>query len=104
VQGSRFFLDWLSEQQVSLAFTTYQTGKLFLVGRKPGGALSVFERTYNHCMGMCASADARTIWLSSRYQIWRLDRSPAQAVPYQPAQTDKTAAQLSRVSVTATTP
>jgi hypothetical protein len=32
--GSRYFLDWLHEQRCSLAFTTYQTGKLFLVGCK----------------------------------------------------------------------
>jgi hypothetical protein len=25
--------DWLAQQKVSLAFTTYQTGKLFLLGR-----------------------------------------------------------------------
>ena len=94
--GSRYFLDWLQQQRCSLAFTTYQTGKLFLVGRKsasgagvPTGeadqALSVFERTYNHCMGMCASLDGRTIWLSSRYQIWRMEQAPANAVPYRPA-------------------
>lgn len=29
VMGSRNFLDWLGEQNLSLAFTTYQTGKLF---------------------------------------------------------------------------
>ena len=28
--GSRYFLDWLQQQRCSLAFTTYQTGKLFL--------------------------------------------------------------------------
>jgi uncharacterized protein (TIGR03032 family) len=95
--GSRYFLDWLLQQRCSLAFTTYQTGKLFLVGRKSASgagvptsqtdqALSVFERTYNHCMGMCASPDGRTIWLSSRYQIWRLEQAPANAVPYRPAE------------------
>jgi non-ribosomal peptide synthetase component F len=57
VQGSRYFLDWLQEQRVSLAFTTYQTGKLFLVGRKPDQAIAVFERTYSHCMGMWAAPD-----------------------------------------------
>ena len=72
--GSRYFLDWLQEQRCSLGFTTYQTGKLFLVGCKSlsgAGAptndsdrgLSVFERTYNHCMGMCATPDGKTIWL-----------------------------------------
>ena len=58
-------------------------------GRRPAKrikALSIFERTYNHCMGMCASPDGRTIWLSSRYQIWRLEQAPANAVPYRPAE------------------
>ena len=95
--GSRYFLDWLQQQRCSLAFTTYQTGKLFLVGRKSASragaptseadqALSIFERSYNHCMGMCASSDARTIWLSSRYQIWRMEQAPANAVPYRPVE------------------
>ena len=75
-------MDWLAETQVSLGFTTYQTGKLFFVGRKPDDSISVFERTYGHCMGMWASPDAQTIWLSSRYQIWRLERAPAAVVPY----------------------
>lgn len=82
--GSRFFLDWLQEQLISLAFTTYQTGKLFLVGRKLDGALSVFERTYNHCMGLWASADAQTLWLSTRFQLWRLERAGAQLAPHAP--------------------
>ena len=38
VLGSRQFVSWLAEQQVSLAFTTYQAGKLFLLGRKPDQA------------------------------------------------------------------
>ena len=35
VTASRQFPAWLAEQHVSLAFTTYQTGKLFLIGRQP---------------------------------------------------------------------
>ena len=85
VLGSRHFIDWLQEQRVSLAFTTYQAGKLFFVGRKPDQALSVFERTFPHCMGMWASPDGQTLWLSSRFQIWRLEQTAAQAVPYRPA-------------------
>ncbi|MCP4785258.1 MAG: TIGR03032 family protein [Fuerstiella sp.] len=82
VAGSRFFMDWLADAGASLGFTTYQTGKLFLVGRKPDNSISVFERTYGHCMGMWASPDASTIWLSSRFQIWKLQRAPAAIVPY----------------------
>jgi len=88
IMGSRYFMDWLAEQRVSLAFTTYQTGKLFFVGRKPDLGISTFERTYNHCMGMCISPDSRTIWLSSRYQIWRLESASARAVPHQPPKPD----------------
>jgi uncharacterized protein (TIGR03032 family) len=73
VTSSRYFADWLGEQQVSLAFTTYQTGKLFLVGRHPSGQLAVFERTFNRCMGLWA--DGQTLWMSSLYQLWRFENA-----------------------------
>ncbi len=71
VTGSRQFADWLGEQQVSLAFTTYQTGKLFLLGRYPDGRLTVVERTFNRCMGLWA--DGQTMWLATLYQLWRFE-------------------------------
>jgi hypothetical protein len=73
---------------VSLAFTTYQTGKFFLVGRKRENALSLFERTCGHCMGLWGSPDGKTLWLASRFQLWRLQQAPAQAVPYYPGRND----------------
>ena len=57
----------LAEQRVSLAFTTYETGKLFLLGHKPEGTLGVVERTFNRAMGLWA--DGQTLWLSTRYQL-----------------------------------
>ena len=75
-------MDWLADAGVSTGFTTCQTGKLFFVGRKPDDPLLVFERTYGHCMGMWASPDASTIWFSSDFQIWKLQRAPAPIVPY----------------------
>jgi uncharacterized protein (TIGR03032 family) len=71
--GSRHFASWLGEQNVSLALTTYQAGKLFLVGRQTGGRISIFERTFNRCMGLCAHGP--TIWMSSLYQLWRLENA-----------------------------
>jgi uncharacterized protein (TIGR03032 family) len=71
VLGSRHFAAWLEEQNVSLALTTYQAGKLFLVGHQAGGRISVFERTFNRCMGLCT--DGPTIWMSCLYQLWRLE-------------------------------
>jgi uncharacterized protein (TIGR03032 family) len=70
---SRQFLSWLAEQRASLMFTTYQTGKLFLVGLKPDGKLSVFERTFNRCMGL--ALDATGFWMSSLYQLWRFENA-----------------------------
>jgi hypothetical protein len=52
INGSRLFMSWLSSQNASLAFTTYQAGKLFLIGTKPDGGMSVFERTFNRSMGL----------------------------------------------------
>ena len=69
--ASHQFTDWLSEQNTSLVFTTYQGGKIFFVGVQSNGELSVFERSFARCMGLHATAD--TIWLSSLYQVWRLE-------------------------------
>ncbi len=73
VTGSARLAAWLAEQHVSLAFTTYQTGKLFLLGHTPEGGLAVVERTFNRAMGLWADGDGQTIWLSTRYQLWRLE-------------------------------
>lgn len=71
VTTSRQFSAWLAEQRASLAFTTYQAGKLFLVGLQPNGRLSIFERTFNRCLGLWS--DGQTIWLSSLFQLWRFE-------------------------------
>lgn len=71
--ASRQFTAWLAEQRVSLAFTTYQTGKLFLVGLQPDGRLSLFERTFNRCQGLWS--DGQTLWMSSLYQLWRFENA-----------------------------
>jgi uncharacterized protein (TIGR03032 family) len=68
ITASRQLTAWLAEQQISLAFTTYQTGKLFLLGLHPNGELSVFERTFNRAMGLYATA--HQLYLSSLYQLW----------------------------------
>src|SRR3984885_8527044 len=73
ITSSLHFPAWLAEQQVSLAFTTYQAGKLFLLGRHPEGRLAVFERTFDRCMGLWA--DGQTLWMSTRFQFWRFENS-----------------------------
>jgi uncharacterized protein (TIGR03032 family) len=70
VRVSRHFLSWLSESGASLAFTTYQTNRLFLVGMKEGGRLSVFERHFDRPMGLFATPER--LWMSTRWQLWQL--------------------------------
>ena len=69
LRTSRQFPDFLAEQRISLAVTTYQAGKLFLLGLRPDGRLSVFERTLERCMGLCVSPGA--LHVATLYQIWR---------------------------------
>ena len=77
VIGSRHLMDWMAAEQISLAFTTYQVGKLLLLGQKSRHELAVFERSFERCMGLCASDDAQTLWMSSRSQLWRFENMPA---------------------------
>lgn len=71
--SSRHFPEWLATTGVSLAFTTYQAGKLFLLGVRPDGRLSVFERTFARSMGLGVSADGRSLVLATQFQIHRFD-------------------------------
>jgi uncharacterized protein (TIGR03032 family) len=70
---SRGLESWLARSGGAIAFTTYQAGKLFLLGMKPDGKLAVFERTFARCMGLGVSADARTLLLATHYQLFRFD-------------------------------
>ena len=73
---SRHLPVWLAENQISLAFAT-PPSKLFLIGLRPDGQLSVFERSFNKTMGI-AKSGTHTIYLGTRYQIWRFE-NPLQA-------------------------
>jgi uncharacterized protein (TIGR03032 family) len=73
ISGSRQFNSWLAEQNLSLGFTTYQAGKLFLIGLQPSGQLSVFERSFERCMGLWA--DSSSLYMSTLYQIWRFENA-----------------------------
>ncbi len=78
---SRHFPSWLASTGGGLAFSTYQAGKLFLLGTKADGKLSVFERTLARCMGVGVSADARSLLVASEYQIVRFDNVMAGSPP-----------------------
>ena len=73
INASRQFTSWLASQNLSLVFTTYQAGKVFFIGLRQNGELSVFERTFERCMGLYAHNSS--LYMSSLYQLWRLENA-----------------------------
>ena len=68
---TRGLRDWLLAMQVSLAFTTYQHGRLILLGVGPDGRLSVGKQDYRRAMGL--HYENGTLHLASAFQVWRLE-------------------------------
>ena len=66
--ASRQFASWMAEQRVSIGFTTYQAGLLFLIGLQENGRFCFFNRSFPRCMGLWT--DGQTLWMSSLYQLW----------------------------------
>ncbi|MDF1584884.1 TIGR03032 family protein [Marinimicrococcus flavescens] len=71
ISVSRGFGGWLQANGASLAFTSYQTGQLFMVGARPDGKVSFHQRSFQRAMGLCATP--QRLYLASLYQIWRLE-------------------------------
>jgi len=71
VTGSRHFVDWLQGVEASLAITTYHGNRLFLLGVKESGRLSVFQRVFERAMGLAATPDR--LYLATRFQLWQLE-------------------------------
>jgi uncharacterized protein (TIGR03032 family) len=67
------FADWLASERLSLAFTTYQGSKLYLVGRSDDGRPAIAENVFPRCMGLWG--DGQTLWLSTLFQLWRLENA-----------------------------
>src|SRR5215471_3956211 len=66
---SRGFEPWLKSTRSSIAFTTYQVGKIFFLGLKPDGKLWVFNRDIGRCLGMAVNGP--DLWVTGGSQIYR---------------------------------
>ncbi len=71
ISVSRGFAQWLVSHDTSLAFTSYQTGQLFLVGVLPSGQVSFNQQNFQRAMGV-HYAPGR-LYLGSLFQVWRLE-------------------------------
>jgi len=78
---SPHFVPWLQTQFVSLAFTTYQTNRLFFIGCNQQGRVAAHERLFDKPMGMYGINNS--LFVSTRYQIWRFDNCLAPEEIYQ---------------------
>ncbi len=75
LNATRMFPSWLAEQNASIAVSTYETGMLFLIGVRPDGTLSYFNRAVARCMGLAASQ--QTLWVATMFQLWRFENTLA---------------------------
>ncbi len=71
ISVSRGLSAWLAAHRTSLAFSSYQTGQLFLVGRHPNGTISFNQQNFNRAMGLSWSNGR--LYLGSLCQVWRLE-------------------------------
>lgn len=70
---SRGFGAWLAQHRISLAVTSYQTGRVYLIGSDPNGRVSFFERIFERAMGIVGNA--QRIYLGGLYQLWRFENA-----------------------------
>lgn len=63
--------DFLAANDISIGFTSYQTGRLYLIGRGADGKLAVHEAVYPQAMGI--TANANRIYLGTLTQIVRME-------------------------------
>ncbi len=71
VSVSRGLSAWLTANQTSFAFSSYQSGRLFLVGVSSNGNVSVHQQPFARVMGLWWTSDQ--LYLASRVQFWRLE-------------------------------
>ncbi len=83
IHSSDGLWEWLEREQISIGFTTYQTNRLMLVGRKANGRLAINERLFDKPMGLYAQGES--LYMSTRYQVWRFDNHLRNGETYQEA-------------------
>jgi uncharacterized protein (TIGR03032 family) len=70
---SRSLAGWLAGNRTSLAITSYQTGRVYLVGSDKQGRVSFFERIFERAMGIVGNA--QRLYLGGLYQLWRFENA-----------------------------
>lgn len=64
---------WLQANDVSIAFTSYQTGRLYIVGHSPDGKLAIHEAVYPRAMGI--TGDQNRLYLGTLHNVVRMENA-----------------------------
>ncbi len=71
ISFSQGLAGFLAANNISIGFTSYQTGRLYLVGRGADGKLALHEALYPQAMGLTGNADR--IYLGTLTQVVRME-------------------------------
>ena len=71
ISCSRGLSAFMADNRLSFGFTSYQSGRLYLVGRLPQGKVSFHERHFMRAMGV--AAPPQRLYLAGQFQVWRLE-------------------------------
>ncbi|WP_417622550.1 TIGR03032 family protein [Parasphingorhabdus sp.] len=63
--------EFLAAQDIAIGFTSYQTGRLYLIGHGPNSKLALHEAVYPQAMGV--AGDASRVYLGTLTQIVRME-------------------------------
>lgn len=83
-QVSPGFAELLAELNCSLAISTYQAGKVILIGLNPTGQLVQLPRNYNKAMGIALDGDKMAIATKENVEILACSRGLALNHPQRP--------------------
>ena len=68
---SRGLRKWLADNRTSFAVSSYQSGRLILVGAMNDGTVSIHQQRYDRVMGLCW--DSGRLYIAARQFVWRLE-------------------------------
>ncbi|MCK6451794.1 MAG: TIGR03032 family protein [Alphaproteobacteria bacterium] len=63
------FAAWLARMDGTLALTTYEAGKILLLGPGLGQGVTLSERNFDRAMAMAVDGDS--LYLTTAWQVWR---------------------------------
>jgi uncharacterized protein (TIGR03032 family) len=67
------FTRFMARLNISVALTSYQSGKFYLLGRNPKGGVMVHERLFQKAMGICIQGNS--LILATLFQIQRFENA-----------------------------